>query len=277
MYKYIVCFFLVLSLATPGFAVKPWIDSWNKASYYTTNTESKNFNAFLGRTEQRVGLDLADTIAEIPSFSPYAAVIAVASQDKNYWNNNYATGYGIRIMPFENYKSAGWADEWIKDVKVFGEVLTLSYLKDEDTAAANRVPGTDKRVGFDLYHEWNQEKPDKKYSWAEVWANLSYRTTNFYEYPDGFKTYRFAHEQKTGIYLEDETIMPYLRTDFIMSGKPDPWLNNILVGPGLQVKPVPGQNISIYLEMLSIIWYKEKNSRPQSDLRFGAEYRLYIK
>ncbi|OGC03408.1 hypothetical protein A2276_00630 [candidate division WOR-1 bacterium RIFOXYA12_FULL_43_27] len=270
---------MLIAFTASSFAAGVWVDTWNKGGYYATNGEKIGFNQLLGRSETRVGINLVGQGSqEVFFIGPYAAAIIVASQDSNYWTNNVATGYGLRVMPFVAYQPRGWADEWIKDVKLFGEVLELSFLKDESTAKTNKVPTTDKRFGLDLYHEWNQQTPDPAYPWVTVWTNLSYRTTDFYQYPDGFKTYRVSYEQRTGFYLPNKTIKPYLRTDFNIAGKPEPWLNNILVGPGIQVEPIADQKLSFYLEMLSIIWYKEPDSsRPKSDIRFGVEYRLYQK
>ncbi|MFC1495982.1 hypothetical protein ACFL52_01045 [Candidatus Margulisiibacteriota bacterium] len=264
---------LLILMVQAAFAFVPWLDTWNKAAYYTTNAEKTGFNAFLARSDIRAGVDLTDELPDIPSFSPYVVYLLTASQDQNYWNNISATGFGVRLLPFEAYEASNWSDEWIKDVKVFAEVLEASFFKDEATATTNQVLTSDQRIGFDLYHEWNQADPDLKAIWAEVWSNLSYRSSNFYQ--GGFKTYLLAHEQKTGIYLNDAGVKPYLRTNLNLSGRPEAWLNNLVVGPGIQLEPF--SNFNLHLEVLSLIWYKEKDSRPSTDVRFGAEYRLYLK
>ncbi len=274
MRKYCLILVLIFCMSIPAFA---WVDSWNNGSYFATNGEDKRFNAFLGRSEIRIGMPMGE---EIP-LSPYIATIATLSQNQDYWNNNLAFGVGLRSMPFKKYESSGWADEWIRDVKFFSEFLTLTFLKDAATAKTNNVETSDVRVGIDMYHEWNQIKPDKKFPWVEVWSNLSYRSTNFYQ--GGFKSYLFTHEQKTGFHFEDETVQPYLRTDFSISGRSENWWNNVYWGPGVQIKPFKLsddpviKNFRIYIEMLSIIWYKDKGStRPKSDTRFGIDYRLYL-
>lgn len=274
MRKY--CFVLILffCFSLPAFA---WVDSWNNGSYYATNGENQRFNAFLGRSEIRIGMPIGE---EIP-LSPYIATITTLSQDQNYWNNNFAFGVGLRSMPFKGYESSGWADEWIRDVKFFGEFLTLSFLKDATTAKTNNVETSDVRVGIDMYHEWNQTKPDKKVPWVEVWSNLSYRSTNFYQ--GGFKNFLYTHQQKTGMHFEDDAVQLYLRTDLTMAGRSEAWWNSLYVGPGIQILPYKSsddpvlKNFRVYIEMLSIIWYKDKNStRPNTDTRFGIDYRLYL-
>ena len=131
MNKLLICLILVFMFAAPSFAIAPWIDTWNNGSFYVTNGENKGFNALLARSEIRTGIKFSSKeVGSIPPPMLYLASILTASADKNYWNNNYAVGTGMRIMPFKGYESTGWMDEWIKDVKIYGEVLTLSHLKD---------------------------------------------------------------------------------------------------------------------------------------------------
>ncbi|NQU18489.1 MAG: hypothetical protein HQ564_10565 [Candidatus Saganbacteria bacterium] len=281
MFKYIICLLLIFMLAVPsGAAIAPFIDTWNRGGYFTTNTEIKNFNAVLGRSEIRAGIFLTDDLEDIPPIGPYYVSLLVTSKDPNYWNNQLATGYGVRILPFVNYEGTNWADEWIKDIKVFAEILTLTNLVDDSTAIANGVPTTDKRVGLDLYHEWNQDKIDKNIPWTDIWANISIRSTNLHQ--DWRHNYLLRYLQKTGWHMEDN-LMPYLKAELFASGLTQPWWNNLQLGAGLDVAPFKDDKesllnkLKIYIEYTSIIWYKESDSRPQSDFRFGVEYRLYRK
>ncbi|MFH1617485.1 MAG: hypothetical protein ABIJ26_04230 [Candidatus Margulisiibacteriota bacterium] len=272
----------IWSLGFGGEAVarsQGWIDMWNNAAFYTTNTERSNFNGFLVRSEGRFGLQMV-SLGEDAGISPYVVYLLTWSQDDNYWNNYAAGGGGIRIDPFGNYKGEQWYNEWVKDVRLYVEVLGASFLKDQASAEAAGTKTHDLRYGLELYHEWNQDNPDFKRPWSEVWANLSFRDTNFYF--EDFNSYILSYQQLFGIYFGG--VKPYIRLDFTTSGKDYSWLNSLVFGPGLRFEPFrfsedrnPWINkFKMFVEYLTVSWLKQSDGRPSQDLRFGVDLRIYI-
>jgi hypothetical protein len=143
--------FLLLSSAVRAAEVAPWADVWTNLANFTTNGERANYNSFVLRSEGKFGFHLPTGLNNF-NLDPYVAYYGVYSQDKKYWNNELAYGGGLRFYPFVNYTGDNWANEWVKDVKVFVETLNLMVLQDKDSAATNEVKTTDFRVGLDLWH-----------------------------------------------------------------------------------------------------------------------------
>ena len=273
--------------------MQPWVDIWANAAQYETNGERNNFKSVLGRVDARMGIHLFRLYGDT-WIKPYVAYLGVMSQDPAYWNNNGATGIGVRLKPLAKFSSSGWADEWIKDLKIFGEVLSISYYSQQTLAETNNVPVNDTRIGLDLWHEWNQRDPynpdstaDPSVPWAEVWFNLSQRTTNFYEAE--FNSYILYFQPKIGVQSDigdtGIALEPYLRSDLVMSGKNYTWLNHLDYGAGIRVRPFKTGNFfgnnapwmskfKVFAEIMVISWLVEKDSadRPDTDFRFGIDF-----
>lgn len=248
-----------------------WADIWTDASFHKTNAERDNFNSFLIRSDGRLGLN----VKEFP-IKPYFIYLLAYSQDENYWNNNVGFGFGVRAFPFASYQPTSASDEWIKDVKFFVEGMVLSFLKDKETATSNDVKTYDYRVGLDLWHEWNQNEPNYSTPWAEIWANLSYRSTDFYQV--AYNSYLLHIRQKIGIFLG--ILKPYLKFDLRYGGRSEPWWNYFFYGGGVRVEPFRHEKdilpwlekFKMFCEFYGIAWIRDKDSRPASDLRFGIEF-----
>ncbi len=262
--------------ATPEAGLTPWADVWANASYYKTNGENSNFRGMLLRSEGRFGLS-----AGAGTITPYFVYYGVTGQDPNYWNNNLATGFGVRVTPFSGIETKNWATEWIRDVKLYGEILSLTFLKDDKTAIANKVKTDDLVYGVDIWHEWNLNNIDRKYFWAELWTRVSYRNTNFYDpyTMDKFQTYIGFLQLKIGRHLAG-SIMPYITADLSLSGSKAVWLNSLYYGLGLRMEPFLDQDdapamlkkFKMFVEYLKIDWLADQDpTRPTSDLRFGIE------
>lgn len=257
----------------------PWADVWTNLGNYGTNGERSNFNSFVLRSEGKFGVHLPTGISNI-NLSPYLAYYGVYSQDKNYWNNELATGFGLRTYPLANFPGDSWTNEWIKDIKVFVEVLNLSVLQDKATATTNEVRTNDFRVGVDLWHEWNLNEPDPKYPWAEVWGNLSYRDTNFIDkYIPKFKTYLLYLQTKFGAHMAGG-VRPYVVSYLTSSSRPEAWYNSWYYGVGVRFEPFREQKdppevlrkFKMFVEVLGISWLQNKDSRPANDARFGIDF-----
>lgn len=270
--------FLLSTLLQPAFAeIHPFAELWNNFAYYDTNVERKGFASLLGRFEGKLGIYLGDTPYQL-----YGVYYGVASQDEHYWNNAIYAGAGLRFRPFADYASTSWQDEWIKDVKIFVESLSSNYLKDAASAEADRIPKTDTRYGFDLWHEWNLDNPDESIPWGELWSNLSWRSTSF-SWRREFNDYIFYFQPKVGWHL-GKGIETYLRGDLTYSGKSDYWLNVADYGVGIRFEPwrrMSGSNeflkkFKMFVEVLGVSYLKDKPPEPNkevsSDIRFGIDF-----
>lgn len=260
--------------------VSPWADVWTNGSYYATNGEDKNFRSTLLRSEGRIGFRLSENAQTIPYFVYYGVL---AGQNQNYWNNNIAYGFGVRAMPFTSYETTSVILEWVKDVKLFGEILSLSFLSDKATAEANGVKTSDFRFGIDVWHEWNLQNINPKLFWGEMWGNLTYRNTNFYDPQSGidkFQSYLANLQLKVGRHMEGG-IRPYAAIYLTKSGLSKVWLNSFYYGLGLRMEPFREQELSpeilrkfkMFIETMQISWLSDQDaSRPTSDMRFGVEF-----
>lgn len=276
-----ILFLMVLAplvLAQSPFEV--WADIWGNGAYYSTNYESKTFNNPLLRGEGRVGVYLFPLWGEA-YLKPYLVGISVMSKDTAYWNNNTATGVGLRIHPLMGFKF----NRALEEIKLFYETLN------EPKAASVGQPTQDVRYGLDFYHEINQPRfydADKSVNpgeiWSEIWANLSMRSTNLYE--QNFNAYVLMLETKTGIYSTDGKEFagpePYIKFDITKSSKNYYWLNRMLYGVGVRVEPFRFQKgfppeglykIKVFLEYAVVAYLDQKPATDiPGNLRFGIDF-----
>lgn len=272
--RWLLAVLIVSSLYGAAFSeTRPFAELWNNVSYYDTNIQSKGFSSVLGRFEGKLGLYLFDT-----PFQAYGAYYVTASQTSNYWDNALYYGYGLRFKPLEGYRGSGWYNEWIRDVKVFAESLSSTFLKD---AAPSGEARSDIRYGLDLWHEWNLDKPDLTNYWGEVWSNLSFRSTNFSS--TDFNGYIFSFQPKIGKHL-GHGIEAYLKTDITLSDKSSYWLNVADYGLGIRFEPWREttdkdsllKKFKMFAEVLSVSYLRDKPTDPNknvaSDVRFGIDF-----
>ncbi|MFH1826431.1 MAG: hypothetical protein ABH823_03985 [bacterium] len=256
-----------------------FVELWNNITYYDTNNERKGFASILARLEGKVGLNVADTPLQV-----YGVYYGTVSQDSNYWNNSVFSGLGARYRPFDAYQASGWHDEWINGVKIFVESLSPSYGKNAASAEAAGLATSDLRYGFDVWHEWNQENPDLNQLWGEMWANLSYRQTNFGW--EDFSSYVLYWEPKIGRHLGNG-VGVYTGLDLVYSRKSGAsysFLNIASYGVGLRIQPwrnAQGANeifkkFFMYAEFLAVSYLKQPPTDPNrvvsSDVRFGIDF-----
>jgi hypothetical protein len=271
--------FVVLFVGTAVAQLRPFGEFWNNLGYYDTNLERKGFASLLGRFEGKVGLELFDSPLQV-----YGAYYATSSQSPDYWDNAVYCGPGVRFRPLAGYQGSSWADEWLRDVKIFCESLNSSFLKNAVSGEANKR--SDTRYGLDLWHEWNLENPNQKYIWAELWANYSHRSTNFTTsiYGPDFNGNILFFQPKIGRHL-GRGIEPYIKADITVSDKPDYWLNVADYGLGIRFEPwrrdyPSGDSVlkkfKMFAELLSVSYLKDKPTDPnltvERDARFGVEF-----
>jgi hypothetical protein len=269
---------LLLCLAGGALADRPLAfgEFWNNVAYYDTNLEYPNFASVLAYYQGKVGLNLFNS-----PLQAYAVYYGEASQSANYWDNSLYYGGGLRFKPFEGYNGTGWYNEWVRDVKIFGESLSSTYLKNAASAEAGGLRKTDFRYGFDLWHEWNLDWPIPSLPWGELWANYSHRSTNFGW--EDFNDYIFYFQPKFGWHLGNG-IESYLKADLVASGKSGAsyaFLNTADYGVGIRVEPWRQEKgiddfirkFKIFAEVLGVSYLKDKSATPvNSDLRFGIDF-----
>jgi len=258
--------------------LRPFSELWNNLGYFDTNLEKKSFSSLLGRFEGKAGLYLFDS-----PFQVYGVYYGATSQSGDYWDNSLYSGIGLRVKPFAGYTGDSWQNEWPRDLKIFYEILSASYLKDGASATAAGLRTSDNRYGFDLWHEWNLDNPDESLPWGELWANLSSRRTNFGW--EDFNDYVLYFQPKLGKHL-GRGIEVYLRGDLTTSGKGGPsyyFLNVADYGAGVRFEPWRRmeandflKKFKMFVEVLGVSYLKDKpaaaSKTVSSDVRFGIEF-----
>ena len=276
---FLIAFLLCLPAVAQPAHPAVFLELWNNAAFYDTNLEKPRFAALLGRFEGKVGLNLFDY-----PIQAYGVYYGAASQSSKYWNNYIFSGGGVRIIPFRDYRGSSWINEWVKGIRIYTESLSSTYLKDAASAEAANLAKGDTRYGIEIYYEWNQENPDWRKPWGELWAKYEYRDTNFGW--EEFKQPVLYFQPKFGVYLE-RGIQAYLRADITSSGKSGSdysFLNIADYGVGLRFVPLReiGQstdlfrNFKMFVEVLGVSYLKDKpaisENEVSSDVRFGVEF-----
>jgi hypothetical protein len=255
---------------------RTFTELWNNFAFYDTNLERRGFSSSLARFEGKFGISLFNSPLQI-----YGAYYGISSQTADYFNNSLFAGGGVRFKPFGSFKGTGWQNEWLSGVKLFAESLSSSYFKGSASAEAANLAKTDRRYGFDLWHEWNLDKANENLPWGELWANLSYRETNFGWEP--FNEYVFYFQPKIGKHL-GRGVEPYLRAGVVVSGKQGPsyyFLNVADYGVGIRFEPWrksedPNEllrKFKMFVEVLGSAYLKDKPAGAvNSDVRLGIDF-----
>lgn len=275
---------LLLAGAAVGQTAPPpqpltFIELWNSAAFYDTNLEKQRFASILSRYEGKFGLNVFHFPLQV-----YGVYYGVFSQDSAYWNNSLFSGAGIRLKPFQAYRGKVWFTEWISGLKIFAENLSASYQK--NAASAEALADEDFRYGIDVWYEWNQDNPDRRKPWGELWLNYSRRSTNFGWDPAEYQTGVLKFEPKFGVHLARD-IKAYLRADVTYSDKSGSdysFLNIADYGVGVRFEPLREygeatdffKKFKMFAEVLGVSYLKERPADASkvvtSDVRFGVEF-----
>lgn len=288
---FVLVIFICFSLASKAFAFeffKPWGYVWINGANYKTNLERDDFNSQLGRVETKIGVSLWP-LWRGASIQPYFAYYGVASADKHSWNNNNVSGIGVQVMPLLGFNEL----DWLQDLKVFWETLSVQWMSEDESDPDDNPEynyTTDSRIGLDIWHEWNQPGPykveNRRMLWGELWARLSYRSTNFG--CDKFDNWLFTFQPKVGVYtwkfLNNFSFEPYFKADAVVSGSDLYYYNNVTYGLGIRIRPflsgyIFGEDfqvlkkLKLFVEVLSVSYLKERGE-VDHDFRFGFDFNF---
>ncbi|MBU0687516.1 MAG: hypothetical protein KKB81_06705 [Candidatus Margulisbacteria bacterium] len=284
----LVSLFCFVGTASAAEFLGLWTDFWNYGAFRSTSFERNSFSTTLLRSEGKVGVNLIPVWGDT-FLSPYVVYSAYFSPDPNYWNNVIYSGYGIRLKPFASAEHK----TFISEIKVFFETMRASYIKDEVSAMTANRSMEDTLYGLDLYYEWNQPQfagdthTDFGVPWGELWTNLAFRQTNFYQ--DDFNSYLYRLEPKFGLYVgaSDKNppwIEPYLAGEFVMSGRNYSWLNRAAYGVGLRVQPFRYVDMTMqpwmfkfkmFVEGWGVSYFKaQPTNNVNTDIRLGILFTV---
>lgn len=256
----------------------------------TTNLylESYDYNAVSGWLENR--LILGTWERDRGKVRPYFKTTAALSAHPLAWENTLVNGIGIEYRPWvDNARLEEGSFAWVTSLRAYAEYLSLIYLRDKSSS-----PDHDFRIGIDLWRERGLEKlnerPDGSYEfspqWSEVYANLAYQDTNFYE--SAYDNLVFCIQARSGVrwpYItRDVSLMPYILVEVDASGHPYFWQNRAILGVGARIMPFQHSNsdylnkTKIYVEYIRIMDYLKDEPTPgtipEDDFRIGASFSL---
>lgn len=212
------------------------------------------------------------------------------SSNSTPWENKLTAGVGVEYRPFSDIES--WDklyNSWLTSIRTYAAYLHREPLKDDNGDATR-----DKRIGFDLYREYNQVENDvipktwKQYFWGEAWNDSSFRTTNFGSNPDAFDTWQTAVDIKLGFYLPkgfiEMNIMPYALLNASINDNGDFYSNRAETGLGLRLTPFKSEKYKGYEWLYGLKLFTEyrqtfkyfdddrPETTPKSDFRIGIGY-----
>jgi hypothetical protein len=280
----VVLLILIFSLLLSGVAwsyefLEPFGYVWVNGSHNKTNLERDDFDSDIIRAEAKIGVSVLPLWANA-TLQPYFAYYGVTSTDKSSWNNNNVYGFGVQVMPLLGYNDLGW----VQDLKIFFESLAVEWTNEDDSNPIDNPEYNNKedlRYGIDIWHEWNQPGADKVENrsllFGELWASLTYRTTNFGY--DDFNDWLFYFQPTVGMYsikpFNSVSLEPYFKAYMV---------NNIAYGGGIRIRPfgsnkLLGSDFSVlrklkfFIEVLAVSYLKEAGP-VDHELRVGFDLNI---
>jgi hypothetical protein len=295
---------LGVSEARAGVADRFWLEIWGDLAYRNTNfgleapfwdPGYRERDIVLTRGTAKAGLRFG--VTEGLHLDPYLKLEAVGDWGNDpwndvYWNNHEKWGPGVRLRAEHVDPVGGSRFVWFNNVTVDGfvELLTiedaLDGAKDE---VAEHVPSHNVRAGLSAWVSVISRRflSDRLSLWGEMWGELAYESTNFYE-EDKEDFYLLTLQPKAGLKWHLGRIVslqPYYTLDLKRdladeAWNREPWINAMQHGPGVRLAfgDIPGmKNASVYLyaEDLSIDHFSRV---PESSYEHLAEsdYRVGI-
>lgn len=222
--------------------------SYGEFSHRNTNLYHEDYDSIAGWWENRLIFRYKHVaihpLMQRMLFEPYGKFTLAASEKQFPWENHVVYGFGLENRILDRWKrlNSPWLS-WLYRLRLYVEYLEIEYTKDE---AEDWVPDHDFRYGFDLWKEWNiPPEAEDSYLWGELWANVGWRKTNFFE--SNYETYSSGALTRLGIKPKNSleigenfkiNVMPYLMLEASYSGKDYFWENRLNIGGGIRVMSV---------------------------------------
>ncbi|MDY7037032.1 MAG: hypothetical protein SV375_12830 [Thermodesulfobacteriota bacterium] len=282
-----------------------WMEAWSDNSYRDTNFGLEN--PFWDRDYKEkdfiISMLTVKVGGRLPLYKniyldPYMKFELIGDWGNDmwndvYWNNNFKWGPGARLR-YEFKSSEQGTGSWFKNLNldIFSEYLTMEDSIDSSkNVIPDRVPNNNFRAGSSIWLSIDSRNTisDLVSFWGEMWGELAYESTNFYE-AEKEDFYILALQPKLGLKFRLSNIVslqPYFCADFKMDFADEkwnkkPWLNHIQYGPGIRlgfgnIKFLKNANIYLYWEDLSIDYLSrvsedEYKYLASSDTRIGIEF-----
>lgn len=282
-----------------------WLEAWGDNTYRDTNFGMENpFWAPDYKEEDfYVSLVTIKAGARLPLFKniyldPYLKFEITGDWGDDtwndaYWNNNEKWGPGVRLR-YETNSGERGPDKcfWNINLDLFSEYLMMEDAFDgSKDEIPDLVPKHNFRAGVGSWFSVDSKAVlnDVVSLWAEMWGELAYESTNFYE-KEKKDYFILTFQPKLGVKIrisEVVSLQPYFGADFKTdfgseTWNKKPWLNNTQYGPGVRlafgnIKGLKNANIYLYCEELSVDYLSrvdemEYRHLADGDTRIGIEF-----
>jgi hypothetical protein len=262
------------------------IQLFGDASLRSSNFFESNYNGGVYSGNIRIIFPRFSTFinSEVPLPDPFVSGVLSSLKDIN-WENRFDYGFGIEWRPFSKLEILELPLlRWIKQLRFYSIFLNTQYLQYQ--TSWSWMPKTDFRYGLEYYKE--SHLYDMTFFWSEVWADASWRKTDFYV--NDYQSWTFATVPKFGfkIFSEDKfCIMPYVTGEIAFTERCEYWQNRALAGIGIRIMPfrwnetrlnIFAKGLRLYIEKLWVVsyyyYYKDRLNIPNNDLRAGLNYTI---
>ncbi|MBI3266823.1 MAG: hypothetical protein HYZ67_07205 [Chlamydiae bacterium] len=292
----------IKQVAIPGTEVEPEQDRfyWQTFGEFTwrrTNLDAPNkdnpdyFNDVVGFHSLRLIMRGMRFYEGGPTLDPYVeATFSMATNDTPFENKLVAVA-GVEYRLLDNIavlKQNPWL-EWLTSLRLFGQYMDLSHLRQTDTAATTY----DARAGMGLYKDWGWDKPfDQEerepfyhYLWGELFMENAWKKTDFNR--EDYNSMTWSDVAWFGLkfpWIGDiPPLMPYAKVEFTASQRDFFFQNRVFFGYGLRYMPFHTSrfkgsewlyNFKIFAEYDDIeSYFKDEppDDRPDWDFRVGVK------
>jgi exo-beta-1,3-glucanase (GH17 family) len=251
----------------------------------STNFFESNYNGGVFSGETRFIFPRLTKLlgSDIPLPEPFFSGVLNSLKEID-WEDRFDYGIGLEWRPLStiNFLEKPLL-RWIKQLRFYTLSLNTKFLQYQDSWSWR--PKTDFRYGLEYYKESNLY--DRDLWWSEIWADASWRKTNFYV--TDYNSWTFAMVPKVGIKLfrdEEVCVMPYITGEIDVTQRYEFWQNRALAGFGIRLMPfrwnetmmnVFAKGLRIYAEYLWVVNYfddKAPPTIPDYDFRIGINYTI---
>ena len=200
------------------------------------------------------------------------------------WEDRFDYSIGIEWRPFSKIDLFDKLKiREIKELRFYVLLQSTAYLQYQTDWSWR--PKKDFRYGVELYREYFLY--DTNTFWSEIWADASWRKTNFFI--NDFESWTLAVVPRVGIKIfpqKEYCIMPYITGELAMTQRYEFWQNRLLFGTGIRIMPFRWnetmaniflKGLRLYVEGHWLIYYfdyQAPNAIPDYDIRAGINYTI---